>query len=214
MTRTLSLSTGSIGLCLFLAGLPANAQTAQSQSSPAAPIAEVDVLSIGQTGGLGNAGRVAVNASAGNDNQEANAVAIAIGDIAVGAGQLHQSTMGAPKQRALQATAVIVGDAFAGSSGMIAVNAIAGSENQAANLAVFALGIEGPALADSMLSQTRSSQQPTGDPVQFAASSTLATVSDGAFAGSSGLVQVNLIGGERNSSANLFALTTIGNAKQ
>lgn len=205
--RRLLPSLGAV--CLL-----ALAQTANAQP-PAAPSGEVDVLSIGASDAVGNEGRVAVNAAAGNNNQQANGAVIALGGLAIGSGHVLQSATTVPQSRPLHAAASIEGHAFAGSSGMIGVNAVAGSDNQAANLAVFAIGIgiEGKALADTMLSQTRSSQQPTGDPVQAVSSNTLATVSDGAFSGSSGLVQVNLIGGERNSSANLFALTTIGDAE-
>jgi hypothetical protein len=90
---------------------------------------------------------------------------------------------------------------------MIAVNLAAGSDNQQANLAIVAIGLEGRAATDAMLSQTRASSEPGGD-LKVAAVGNYATdISPGAFAGSSGLVQVSLVGGERNTSANVFALT-------
>jgi hypothetical protein len=117
------------------------------------------------------------------------------------------STRGRP------AAALIEGDSFADSSGLIRVNVAGGSDNQQANLAAIAIGFEGGALVDSMLSQTRSSQEPAGGPVDPEASQNLETgIGAEAFENSSGIVQVSLIGGERNSSANTFALTVPGGA--
>ncbi|MGH7485620.1 MAG: hypothetical protein ACREMY_08470, partial [bacterium] len=64
-----------------------------------------------------------------------------------------------------------------------------------------------------VLSQTRASQEPAGyqDDPDLAKN---ADIGPQAFAGSSGLVQVNLTAGERNSSANLFALSITEGADQ
>jgi hypothetical protein len=66
---------------------------------------------------------------------------------------------------------------------------------------------------DSLLSQTRASKGPAGGPADPTATAQLETgLGAGAFEGSSGIVQVSLIGGERNSSANTFALAVPGSA--
>ncbi len=96
---------------------------------------------------------------------------------------------------------------FANSTGWLAINGVAGSGNQQANIAVIALGTTGVALGDTALSQARASHGPTGGPDEQAATQDRAVaIGDGAFASSSGLVQVSLIGGDRNSSANIFTL--------
>jgi hypothetical protein len=78
---------------------------------------------------------------------------------------------------------------------------------QQANLAVMGIGIEGQVMTDAMLSQSRSSSSPSGGSEETAAPEIVTGISPEAFAGSSGLVQVSLVGGERNSSANIFVLT-------
>jgi|GEM_PF-727357 len=105
----------------------------------------------------------------------------------------------------------IEGGAFAGASGVIAVNVAAGADNQQANVAAIAIGIRGPAAADALLSQTRAAPEPEGAQDESTPRGDIATdLGDGAFAGASGLVQLSLLGGERNSSANTFALSVVG----
>jgi hypothetical protein len=111
-------------------------------------------------------------------------------------------------------SASITGTAFSNSQGAIAVNGAAGTENQQANLAAISIGIEGPAVSLDMLSQTRSSSQEPAGYQNEPDSTTHAEIGPDAFAQSSGLVQVNLTAGERNSSANLFALSITEGADQ
>jgi hypothetical protein len=154
-------------------------------------------------------GRGAINMAAGVSNQELNSAVVALGGAAFATGVVHQDmkNSGATGGEAL---AGIAGNALAGSTGMIAVNVTAGHDNQSANLATVAIGIEVAAVSESMLAQSRASQQPNGSPDPSLQNSHVADLSAQAFSGSSGLVQSNLIGGERNSSSNSFALTVLG----
>jgi hypothetical protein len=163
---------------------------------------------VGLSGSEGGEGRIAVNAAAGNQNQQVNVGVIAIGDNAAALGGIIQVSNAPTALPSAFKSAVIEGDAFAGSKGMIAVAVAAGSNNQQANLAVVALGFEGQVATDVMLSQARASTSPSGGPEQAALPEVVTGVSPGAFAGASGVVQVSLVGGERNSSANIFALTS------
>jgi hypothetical protein len=165
-------------------------------------------------------GRVAINAAAGTLNQQANAAVIAESNTTFLTNTIQQIMIGnsvcslvdgecTPHSTAQ--TASIVGTAFAGANGAIAVNAVAGAENQQANLASFGIadGIDARVASLTLLSQVRGSQEPAGDPNAPAAEKS-ADISSQAFTDASGLVQVNLTAGERNSSANLFALTITG----
>lgn len=154
-------------------------------------------------------GRVAVNLAAGTSNQEANSAVLARGDAAEGAGSIHQLLKGSGVTGG-DAVATIGANALANSSGMLAVNVAAGHENQLGNLAVIAIGIEAVAATESMLAQSRASQQPNGPTGPSSPDAHVADLSATAFSGSAGLVQSNLIGGERNSSSNSFALTVLG----
>lgn len=191
----------SIALTLALPGI------ALAQQTPAAPLNESeDVVEVNGTGG--STGRVAVNAAAGDLNQQANVGVIAIGDSAIATGSVTQITDAPASPPSAYQSATIAEHAFAGSNGMTAVNVAAGSHHQQANIAVIAIGIEGQVVTDTMLSQTRASISPSEGSGETASPEIVVGVSPGAFAGSSGLVQVSLVGGERNSSANIFALTT------
>ena len=162
----------------------------------------------GPTSGVAN-----VNVAAGNDNQQANFGIIASGKAAsvVGTATQHIESFGVNGGN--PASAVLAPGAFAGSNGWLAINGAAGAENQQANVALIAFGIEGQAVADAMLSQTRASHEPMGSPVAGPANPERSVaIGPGAFENSSGLVQLSLIGGDRNSSANVFVLSVSGGA--
>src|SRR3546814_10506097 len=110
----------------------------------------------------GSAGNIGVNAAAGNNNQQANAAAIALGETSIATGIVIQHQGETSRGRNGTATSLIEGGAFANSSGRIAVNVAGGSDNQQANLALIALGSEGQVATASALSPTRASQQPNG----------------------------------------------------
>lgn len=153
-----------------------------------------------------------VNVAAGNTNQQTNAAVIASGGAASALATVTQS-MGDAADSTGKLAATVAPSSFAGSSGWLAINGAAGSGNQQANLAIIALGTTGAAMSDTALSQARASHEPTGGPDRGAAANDrTVAIGDGAFADSSGLVQVSLIGGDRNSSANILALTATAGA--
>jgi len=155
-----------------------------------------------------------VNVAAGNINQQANAALIASGGFAADLATVTQQ-MGDTADSRGSLSATVAGGSFAGSSGWLAINGVAGSGNQQANLAVIALGTTGVAMSDTALSQARASHEPTGGPESGAAASDrTVAIGGGAFANSSGLVQVSLIGGDRNSSANILALSASAGANR
>jgi len=209
--RRHGISAYPLGIAAAVAAVLLTAVPAVAQSS--------DTVTI-SAGGDDAAGRIAVNAAAGTFNQQANAVAIGESETVFLTNTIQQVLIGnsvctlvdgecTPNSTAQ--TVSITGEAFAGASGAISVNGAAGVENQQANLASFGIGngIDSRVASLSLLSQVRGSQEPAGDPNVPAAEKT-ANISSQAFTDASGLVQVNLTAGERNSSANLFALTITG----
>lgn len=156
-------------------------------------------------------GTALINVAAGNSNQQANAGVLA-------ASQGHGSTLITLDQESADAadsagrvTTAIAADSFAGSAGWLAINGAAGSGNQQANIAAIAIGTTGAALSDTALSQARASHGPTAGPDEEGdGHDRSVAIGNGAFANSTGLVQVSLIGGDRNSSANTFALSSAG----
>ena len=104
------------------------------------------------------------------------------------------------------ASVAIADNAFANSQGLTAINAAAGSDNQQANVALIAIGLEGQVIADAVLMQTRASHEPSEEQGATDPERSV-TLGHGAFANSSGIIQVSLIGRARNSSASLAVLT-------
>jgi hypothetical protein len=164
--------------------------------------------------GGATSGVAAINLAAGNLNQQANSGVIAATGSAAGGAGISQTLDAVPGSASALAANIAPGS-FAGSSGWLAINAAAGSGNQQANLAIIALGTTGAAMSDTALSQARASNGPTGGPgMEAVEDDRSAAIGDGAFANSDGLVQVSLIGGDRNTSANVFALAASAGAGQ
>ncbi|TIX51552.1 hypothetical protein [Alteraurantiacibacter aquimixticola] len=183
------------------------ASAVQAQDEP--PVQETlqdeAIVEAGQFSGT--SGRLAVNMAAGDGNQQAGSAALAIGEVAIASENVVQHGMDAAGDRATAVT--ISGDAFSGNSGLVSLNVTAGSNNQSANLASLAIGQSG-ALTDQLLEQSRAPTEPYGGTETASAHrNDSVSVSDDAFSGGSGLFQTNLIGGERNSSANTFSLTVL-----
>ena len=153
-------------------------------------------------------GVAAANVAAGDGNQQANVGLIAMGEKGLSIGSVAQTTSRPAVAQTASAQSGIADGAFGGSSGWIATNIAAGSANQQANIAAIAIGVSGQALTADMLSQTRAPSTKE-DVVKIGDKpADLAThIGDGAFAGSSGLVQVNVAAGDGNTSANVFGLS-------
>ncbi|HMT47019.1 MAG: hypothetical protein RL702_413 [Pseudomonadota bacterium] len=190
-----ALILGGALLPLLVPGVAAAQTTPQPQSTA--------VLSAGDTV---SSGRIAINIAAGNLNQEANVAVIAAGAQTATPTALTQS-LGTSSASAGSASARIEDGALAGASGLVAVNVAAGNGNQLANLAIIAIGIDAPIASEPLLEQARASQQPSGLPGGSTTPEASAQLASSAFEGSTGLVQANLVGGERNSSSNTFVLT-------
>lgn len=154
----------------------------------------------------GSTGRTAVNIAAGNHNQQVSSALIAQGNVAITHGDIVQHAA----IRASEDTAnriEIGSSAFAGISGLASINITAGTQNQSANLATLAIG-QSSALSDQLLQQTRAPIEPSGGTAHAETGpNDVVTIDDGAFGRGNGVFQANLIGGERNASANTFSLT-------
>lgn len=187
----------SLMLCLAALGAPA---TLVAQTQPQDSV----VIDRGFEQSSGVAG---VNIAAGNNNQQANVGVIASGGTAIATGTVIQRANSATAPRSGAASALIEGSAFSGSAGMIAVNVASGNDNQQANLALIAVGIDAPPIADATLSQTRGSLSAAPAITPSDHPDGVTGIGPDAFANGSGLVQLSLIGGDRNTSANSFTLT-------
>lgn len=195
-----SLLLAPLGAALAL-GTPALAQ-----DDATAPSEQGDYVFIGSEIG-GFDGVRHLNIAAGNKNQQANHAAIAAGDFAINTAIVSQSGDTEQAEAGRNYSAQIGADAFADSHGLTAINIVAGSGNQQANLALITTGLEGRVATSALLSQTRASSQPLGESDPAAAADYTARIDPSAFRDSSGIVQVSLIGGTGNTSANVAVLS-------
>ncbi len=188
---------------LFALAAPAVAQeSGPSENEVAVSTGEVS----------GNSGRVAINIAAGSQNQQIGSAIVAIGELPITVQGVEQHS-GAPEMADGRTAVAIGAQAFSNNSGMLSVNIAAGNQNQSANLAVLTVGTIG-VVSDQMLAQTSAPSNPAGRtaPGLDTPNDSIA-IDDAAFSGNSGLVQINLVGGERNSSANTFALSVSAGGK-
>ncbi len=195
------------GSLAMLALAWASQASAQASAQDAAQM--VDEVAVPAGSAAGSSGRIAVNIAAGDNNQQIGDAIIAIGDVAVVTELVSQRLSGVPPTD--HAASITVGDgAFAGTTGLTSINITAGTQNQMANLALLAMGNSG-AMSDQLLEQSRAPIEPTGGSLEDALpANDHVAIGDTAFGDGSGLIQVNLIGGEGNSSANTFALSIAG----
>lgn len=193
-----------IHVLLLTAAAASFSGAAKAQDAPPAQQASDSVLVGDPTDSF--SGLRQLNVAAGSRNQQLNLGVIALGDVAVATATAAQIADNPAFADDHAASVAIADGAFADSHGFTAVNAAAGSDNQQANVALIAIGLEGRVIADAVLMQTRASHEP-GEEQGAAAPERSVTMGQGAFANSSGIIQVSLIGGARNSSANLAVLT-------
>lgn len=153
-------------------------------------------------------GRAAVNIVAGDSNAQANNAALAAG---LGVTSVHAYTGILQKMDLRQADALgvahaVIGDqAFTNAAGLVSVNQASGVSNAQANTVAIGLGFEAAVVAESRLAVTTSGAASIDlDPARVRIRG--ASISDTAFTGARGLVQVNQSAGSGNSTANVFAL--------
>ena len=200
--HTTRLIIGVTGLALIaLALTPALSAQVPTQSS--------DEVIVPAGTSAGSNGRIAINIAAGTGNQQLGDAIVATGNIALASEVAVQRSESMPQGDRTTAVTLQAG-AFSRIGGLTSVNVTAGSQNQMANLAALAIGDNG-ALSDQLLEQSRAPTEPKGGGLTTPLSSNdRVDVSDTALGNGSGLIQVNLIGGEGNTSANTFALTVTG----
>lgn len=153
-------------------------------------------------------GRTAVDMAAGNSNVQSNAAALAIdagaGAAIAGAGLAQRAGAGGAASPSVS-SAIIEPGAFAGADGLVSVNQASGTANAQENVAVVGAGSGAVVASDSTLAATTAGAAPAGAGAGRRGVQSAVT-SDTAFAGASGLVQVNQSAGSGNITANHFAL--------
>ncbi|MCP3750712.1 adhesin [Pseudomonas sp. SBB6] len=150
-------------------------------------------------------GNLTVNQAAGDQQQQANARAIAVGHGASATTQIRQR-LRTHVDPAMDAQSGIQGDAFSHGNGALGVNQSAGASNQQANALRISIGAQPQSIDDSVLLQQNVALLNNSDPTDSAPGYRQVTTSDQAFTGSRGVIQLNQSAGVGNRTANTLSI--------
>ncbi|WP_327437901.1 adhesin [Pseudomonas donghuensis] len=152
-------------------------------------------------------GNLTVNQAAGDQQQQANARAFAIGHGASANTQIRQR-LRSPGDPTVDAQSSIQGNAFSQGSGALGVNQSAGASTQQANALRISISISAQpqSIDDSVLMQQNVALLNNSDPADSAPGNRQVTTSDQAFTGSRGVIQLNQSAGVGNRTANTLSI--------
>lgn len=170
--------------------------------------ASIDQSVIGGNVMMSASGAMGVNQAAGDMNQQANATAVVYNPQGVASSQtlILQGATNLRGSLPDQARTRIDGQAFANTSGVLAVNQASGVANSQANSTTIAVGFNGEGIADSVLAETLPNATGLLKTGNDKTSIRDVSVSETAFQNAHGVVQLNQTSGVCNNSANNFAL--------
>ncbi|SDJ00770.1 hypothetical protein SAMN05216189_101192 [Pseudomonas delhiensis] len=154
--------------------------------------------------GRGYNGVASVNQAAGDEQQQANGRAIAIGTSG-GASTRFQQTVITTADPSQAAKASITGNSFSNGSGALGVNQAAGTANQQVNAMSISVNAV-QSVDDDVLSQQNITLSQNSGPTGSTLGSRQVVTSDQAFAGSRGVVQVSQSAGIGNRLANTLSI--------
>ena len=183
---------------LFLALLGCTCAMADS----AVPVVNNATL---QNSGAQYNGNLAVNQAAGDQQQQINSRAIAIGTQAQAGGSLKQK-LSTGADRSVNATTTIGGSSFSHGNGALGVNQSAGANNQMINAMRISISAQPQSIDDSVLSQQNVALLPDSGATDASKGSRQVVTSDQAFTGSRGVIQVNQSAGVGNRMANTLSI--------
>ncbi|MGE6790634.1 adhesin [Pseudomonas guineae] len=160
--------------------------------------------------GQNHQGVLMINQAAGDDQQQANARALAIGSRAnaqaTAAINVRQSTDNlATNPAGIIASASIGGSSFANSRGVVGINQGAGSSNQQINAMRIASGLP-QGLDDSALAQQSVRPSSISGATEPLSGERIVSIDDSAFSNSRGVVQLNQSAGVGNRSINSLGI--------
>ena len=158
-----------------------------------------------QDSGTQYKGNFNVNQAAGDQQQQTNTRAIAIGSNASATTTVRQS-LDAAANPAMNATATIGGSSFSNGNGVLGVNQSAGASNQMANAMRVSISANPQSIDDSVLSQQNVALLPDSGATGAPTGSRQVVTSDQAFTGSRGVIQVNQSAGVGNRMANTLSI--------
>ncbi|WP_417692695.1 adhesin [Pseudomonas sp.] len=158
-----------------------------------------------QDSGSRYTGNFNVNQAAGDQTQQTNTRAIAIGTQAQATTVVRQR-LDTAANPSMNATARIGGSSFSNGNGVLGVNQSAGANNQMANVMRVGISARPQSIDDSALSQQNVALLPNSGATGTPTGSRQVVTSDQAFTGSRGVIQVNQSAGVGNRMANTLSI--------
>lgn len=158
-----------------------------------------------QDTGVQYRGNFNVNQAAGDQMQQTNTKAIAIGTNA-SATTIVRQKLDTPANPSMNASATIGGTSFSNGNGILGVNQGAGANNQMANVTRVSISAAPQSVDDSALSQQNVALLPSSGATGTSPGSRQVTTSDQAFTGNRGVIQVNQSAGVGNRMANTLSI--------
>ncbi|MQA54097.1 adhesin [Pseudomonas piscis] len=166
---------------------------------------QVQDTAIISNSGAGYKGNLNINQAAGDQQQQTNVRAIAIGTNASASTNVNQKIT-TPADRSVNASSTIGGNSFSNGNGALGVNQSSGANNQMANALRISISANPQGMDDSALSQQNVALLPNSGAPDTHQGSRQVVTSDQAFTGSRGVVQVNQSAGVGNQMANTLSI--------
>jgi hypothetical protein len=150
-------------------------------------------------------GNFSLNQAAGDQQQQVNGRAIAIGTEAQATGQYRQH-ISTRADSARDARSIIEGNAFSNGNGILGINQSSGANNQQINAVRLSISVQPQSIDDSVLSQQNVALLQSSGSTEHPPGSRQVATSDQAFTGSRGVVQLNQSAGVGNQSVNALSV--------
>lgn len=158
----------------------------------------------------GSRGRIALNAAAGLNNQQANAASVAIGSQSATFTSVGQSAPDtALRSSSVDNQAWILNGVMGAAHGLLSINQASGDQNRQSNTMRIEIA-DVAASSDDILAATVSGQPAPARTAVNPTGRREVGIAEGAFSGASGIVQINQAAGMQNVTANTVQLRAIG----
>lgn len=178
---------------------------------PVVSLAEQVPVQVSNLSTIDNSGRtyqgvLSVNQAAGSQQQQINGRALAIGANANATSDFRQYQELDGIDTAMDAQANITGSAFSNGSGVLGVNQSAGAGTQQINSFRVSVGSAAQSVDDSILAQQNVMPAQNSGAAETSSVERAVAIDRQAFAGSSGVVQLNQSAGVGNRMANTVSI--------
>jgi hypothetical protein len=158
----------------------------------------------------GARGRIAVNAAAGVNNQQANAASVAFGGQTSTFASVGQSgSDGLVRSSPINNQAWILNGVLGDARGLLSINQASGDQNRQSNTMVIDVADTGSS-GDDILAGSVAGPQSQGTRSAPSSGRREAGIAPGAFSGANGVVQINQAAGMQNVTANVIQFRTLG----